>query len=123
MDATPRIPGQAGIPARLRRFGLHRATLFRDGRFSTQALSSGQRRRLALLISDMEDRPLQLYDEWAADQDPEFRDFFYRVYLPEQQKRGNSVIAVTHDDRYFDCADRVIRIAGGVAEADPAPPA
>ncbi|MFD1905689.1 ATP-binding cassette domain-containing protein [Paenibacillus rhizoplanae] len=47
-----------------------------NGRFSTLKLSGGQRKRLALLICYLEDRPIYLFDEWAADQDPEFRKFF-----------------------------------------------
>jgi putative ATP-binding cassette transporter len=84
-----------------------------DGKFSTIMLSSGQRRRLALLVSCLEDRAAYLFDEWAADQDPEYRKYFYRVILPELKKRGKLVIAVTHDERYFAVADQIIKMETG----------
>ena len=88
-------------------------TKLEDGIFSTTELSTGQRKRLALIISYLEDRPIYLFDEWAADQDPEFREFFYKELLPELKERGKCVIAITHDDRYFDCADHVIKMEWG----------
>ena len=84
-----------------------------DGIFNTVRLSTGQRKRLALLISYLEDRPVYLFDEWAADQDPEFREFFYKVLLPELKARGKTVIAITHDDRYFNEADKHIKMETG----------
>jgi putative pyoverdin transport system ATP-binding/permease protein len=97
----------------LDRFGLARVTSLRDGRFSARDLSTGQRKRLALVIAVLEARPILLYDEWAADQDPEFRDVFYRQILPEQRAQGTTIVAVTHDDRYFDAADRLIQLDAG----------
>jgi len=88
-------------------------TKLEDGAFSTTELSTGQRKRLALIISYLEDRPIYLFDEWAADQDPEFREFFYKELLPDLRERGKCVIAITHDDRYFDCADHVIKMEWG----------
>ncbi|MCD1260587.1 cyclic peptide export ABC transporter [Paenibacillus athensensis] len=85
----------------------------RDGQLSTIKLSTGQRKRLALMISYLEDRPVYLFDEWAADQDPEFRMFFYNTLLPELKQRGKCVIAITHDDRYFGLADQVIKMELG----------
>ena len=88
------------------------------GRFSTTAVSRGQRKRLALLTAYLEDRPIYLFDEWAADQDPVFRKFFYRRLLPELKERGKTVVAITHDDRYFDFADRIVKLEEGkVVEA------
>lgn len=84
-----------------------------NGVFSTTRLSTGQRKRLALLISYLEDRPIYLFDEWAADQDPEFRCFFYQSLLPDMRKKGKCIIAVTHDDRYFDVADKVLKMETG----------
>jgi cyclic peptide transporter len=84
-----------------------------DGKFSTTKLSTGQKKRLALLVTYLEDRPIYLFDEWAADQDPEFRLFFYDTLLPELKGRGKCVIAVTHDDRYFNLADKVIKMELG----------
>ncbi len=85
----------------------------KGGSFSTLKLSTGQRKRLALLISYLEDKPAYFFDEWAADQDPEFRRFFYTTLLPELKARGKAVIAITHDDRYFDEADKHIKMEMG----------
>lgn len=84
-----------------------------DGVFDTVKLSTGQRKRLALLITYLEDRPAYLFDEWAADQDPEFRKFFYMELLPQLKARGKLVIAITHDDRYFSEADKHIKMEIG----------
>ena len=85
--------------------------------FSTLKLSGGQKKRLALLQCYLEDAPIYLFDEVAADQDPEFRKFFYRQLLPEMKKRGKIIIAITHDDHYFDAADKIIKFdMGGVDE-------
>ncbi|MEM7585924.1 MAG: cyclic peptide export ABC transporter [Acidobacteriota bacterium] len=84
-----------------------------DGRFSTLKLSTGQKKRLALLVSELEDRPILLFDEWAADQDPEHRRYFYNEYLPSLAARGKTVLAATHDDQYFGAADRVLRVSDG----------
>jgi putative ATP-binding cassette transporter len=84
-----------------------------DGRISTTALSSGQRKRLALLTAYLEDRPFYVFDEWAADQDPLFKEIFYRQLLPELKNRGKTVLVITHDDRYFDVADRILKLDYG----------
>ncbi|HPQ16526.1 MAG TPA: cyclic peptide export ABC transporter, partial [Bryobacteraceae bacterium] len=97
-------------------------TTFRDGRFSTISLSTGQRKRLALVISYLEDKPVYVFDEVAADQDPQFRAHFYEVLLPELKKAGKTVIVISHDDRYFHVADRVLRMEYGKIGA-PEPPA
>ncbi len=83
------------------------------GRVSTTALSSGQRKRLALLTAYLEDRPFYVFDEWAADQDPLFKDIFYRQLLPELKRREKTVLVITHDDRYFNVADRVLKLDYG----------
>ncbi|MBZ9636380.1 cyclic peptide export ABC transporter [Clostridium sp. FP1] len=85
----------------------------KDGKFSTIKLSTGQKKRLALLISYLEDKPIYLFDEWAADQDPEFRKFFYETLLPDLKERGKCVLAITHDDHYFNLADKVIKMEMG----------
>jgi putative pyoverdin transport system ATP-binding/permease protein len=91
-----------------------------NGVFSTLDLSQGQRKRLALLVSYLEDRPFYLFDEWAADQDPLFKDVFYRRLLPQLKAKGKTVLVITHDDRYFHLADRYIKLDfGQVAEACP----
>ncbi|QGZ64672.1 cyclic peptide export ABC transporter [Paraburkholderia acidisoli] len=84
-----------------------------NGAFSTLELSQGQRKRLALLVAYLEDRPFYLFDEWAADQDPLFKDVFYRTLLPELKAKGKTVVVVTHDDRYFHLADRCIKLDYG----------
>jgi putative pyoverdin transport system ATP-binding/permease protein len=89
-----------------------------DGVLSTTNLSQGQRKRLALLTAYLEDRPIYLFDEWAADQDPLFRDIFYQQLLPQLQQRGKLVFAISHDDRYFSVADRVVKLDYGRVEYD-----
>ncbi|GAA0893805.1 hypothetical protein GCM10009122_34840 [Fulvivirga kasyanovii] len=84
--------------------------------YSSIKLSSGQRKRLALLQCYIEDMPIYLFDEWAADQDPEYRNFFYRSLLPEMKMMGKIVVAITHDAHYFDVADRVLRMENGQLE-------
>ena len=84
-----------------------------DGCFNTTKLSSGQRKRLALAISYLEDSPMYLFDEWAADQDPEFREFFYKELLPELREKGKCVIVITHDDLYYNIADKLIKMEHG----------
>lgn len=93
---------------------LHNKTSINDGIFSTIRLSTGQRKRLALLVSYLEDKPICLFDEWAADQDPEFRSFFYKELLPELKLQQKCVIVISHDDHYFHVADRIIKMESGV---------
>ncbi|NMO18063.1 cyclic peptide export ABC transporter [Pyxidicoccus fallax] len=97
----------------LRRLSLEKKLQIVDGRFSTTNLSTGQRKRLAMLVALLEDRPFYLFDEWAADQDPEFREIFYRQLLPELAARGKGVVVITHDDRFFHLAHRVIKLEYG----------
>lgn len=93
-----------------------------DGVLSTTQLSSGQRKRLALLSAYMEDRPFYLFDEWASDQDPLFKELFYTQLLPELKSRRKTVLVITHDDRYFHLADRVIKLDyGRIDERSPGP--
>ena len=80
---------------------------------STTDLSQGQRKRLALLVALLEDRPIYLFDEWAADQDPQFKLLFYREIIPGLRARGKAVVLITHDDRYFDLADQLYQIQDG----------
>jgi putative pyoverdin transport system ATP-binding/permease protein len=84
-----------------------------NGQLSTTALSQGQRKCLALLTAYLEDRPIYLFDEWAADQDPFFREIFYQQLLPELTQRGKLVLVISHDDRYFHLADRVLKLDYG----------
>ncbi|MDW3191878.1 MAG: cyclic peptide export ABC transporter [Cytophagales bacterium] len=81
--------------------------------FTRKNLSKGQSKRLALIFSLLEDKPILILDEWAAEQDPEFRKYFYRELLPQFRAMGKTVLAVTHDDTYFDAADRMIKFEYG----------
>jgi putative pyoverdin transport system ATP-binding/permease protein len=81
--------------------------------YDTNALSTGQKKRLALALALAEDRPILILDEWAADQDPQTRKFFYRTLLPEFKASGKTLVVVTHDDRYFDCADHHYHVEEG----------
>ena len=106
-----------GLDARaleyLRRLQLERKVQVRQGKLSTTDLSQGQRKRLALLTAYLEDRPVYLFDEWAADQDPAFKEVFYRELLPELKARGKCVCVISHDDRYYGVADRVVKLENG----------
>ncbi len=93
------------------------------GRFSTTALSQGQRKRLTLLSAYLENRPIYLFDEWAADQDPTFKDIFYTQFLPDLKAQGKTLFVISHDDRYFHLADRVIKLDYGSVTFDKAPTA
>lgn len=102
----------------LKLFGLEdKVTINGEGVYSTIKLSSGQRKRLALLECYLEDRPIYLFDEWAVDQDPEFRRIFYKELLPAMRAEGKIVIAITHDDHYFDVADYILKLNRGKVES------
>lgn len=90
----------------------------KEGALSTTALSQGQRKRLALLTAYLEDRPIYLFDEWAADQDPMFKELFYFQLLPELKARGKTVLVISHDDHYYHVADRIIKMDDGKVEYD-----
>jgi len=98
-------PDRAEVDRLLTQFKLLDKTRLTNGQFSTLDLSAGQRKRLALIVSLLEKRPILLLDEWAADQDPEFRRKFYYDLLPELKRTGETVVAITHDDRYLDEMD------------------
>lgn len=102
----------------LRQLELTEKLQVEDGELSTIALSDGQRKRLALLIAYLEDRPVYIFDEWAADQDPEFRQVFYYRILPDLKERGKTVLVISHDDRYYSLADRIIKLDFGRVEYD-----
>jgi putative ATP-binding cassette transporter len=81
--------------------------------FSTTDLSTGQRKRLALIAAMLENKPVLIIDEWAADQDPYFRKKFYTEIIPILKQEGIAIVAITHDDRYYHCADRIYRMDYG----------
>jgi putative ATP-binding cassette transporter len=97
----------------LTRFQLEQKTALAGDHFTNIQLSTGQRKRLALIVALLEDRPIYVFDEWAADQDPEFRQYFYEQLLPDLAARGKTVVGVTHDERYFHIAHRVIKMEFG----------
>ncbi|AJQ95480.1 cyclic peptide export ABC transporter [Gynuella sunshinyii] len=113
LDATGVGADHPRIQHYLKRLAIDHKVTVEDGKLSTKALSQGQRKRLALLLMYLEDRQVLLLDEWAADQDPVFREVFYREILPELKAAGKTVIAITHDDRYFDAADRLYKLEQG----------
>lgn len=84
-----------------------------DGKLSTTDLSQGQRKRLALLNAYLEDRPIYIFDEWASDQDPIFRDVFYYELLSGLKSRGKTIIVISHDDRYYNLGDRIVKLDYG----------
>ncbi len=98
---------------RLARLQLDHVVSVENGVFSTTQLSQGQRKRLALLTASLEDRPVYVFDEWAADQDPEFKEFFYHDLLSDLKAQGKLVLIICHDDHYFDVADRMIKLESG----------
>lgn len=102
----------------LRKLDLSRKVTIEDGRFSALDLSQGQRKRLALLTAYLEDRPVYLFDEWAADQDPFFKQLFYLQLLPELKAKGKTVFVISHDDRYYHVADRLIKFEDGQVASD-----
>ena len=102
------------VKSLLAKMELSLKTNYRDGAFTTTDLSTGQRKRLAYVAAMLDDKQIYVFDEWAADQDPVFRKFFYEVLLPELRDQGKTIIAVTHDDKYFSSADRVLKMDEGV---------
>jgi putative ATP-binding cassette transporter len=90
----------------------------RNGHLSTIELSQGQRKRVALLNAYLEDRPIYIFDEWAADQDPQFKRIFYYELVSDLKARGKTVIVISHDDRYYGLADRLIKLESGKIEYD-----
>ncbi len=102
----------------LRRLQLDRKVQVLEGVLSTTELSHGQRKRLALLTAYLEDRPFYVFDEWAADQDPLFKEIFYLRLLPELKTRGKTVVVISHDDRYFHLADRILKLNYGKMEQE-----
>ncbi len=94
----------------LRMMELDEKTRYINGRFTNRNLSTGQRKRLAFIVAVLENRPVCIFDELAADQDPQFRKNFYQTILPQLRQEGRVIVAATHDDKYFHCADRVLKM-------------
>jgi len=113
-------PAQLDEQAReyIRKLRLQDKVRVQDRVFSTTALSQGQRKRLALLTCCLENRPVLFFDEWAADQDPSFKEFFYYTILPSLKAQGKTVIVISHDDRYYGVADRIVTLESGRLTGD-----
>jgi putative pyoverdin transport system ATP-binding/permease protein len=92
---------------------LTRKVQVKDSVLSTTNLSQGQRKRLTLMTAYLENRPIFVFDEWAADQDPQFKEVFYLQILPELKARNKTVIVISHDDHYYHVADRIIKLDFG----------
>jgi len=97
----------------LTKLEIQRKVTVKDGKFSTLKLSEGQKKRLALVVAFLEDRDIYLFDEWAADQDPVFKQVFYLNIIPELKARNKAVVVISHDDRYFHVADQVLFMEEG----------
>ena len=102
----------------LEKLQLDQKVQIKDGKLSTTNLSQGQRKRLALLTAYLEDRPIYIFDEWAADQDPMFKQVFYYELLPELKAQGKLALIISHDDRYYDIADRIVKLDYGRIQYD-----
>lgn len=97
----------------LKTLNLNHKVSIHQGKFSTTRLSQGQRKRLALLMTCLDDRPIYLFDEWAADQDPVFKKIFYTKILTTLKEQGKTLLVISHDDQHFYLADRVIKLVDG----------
>ena len=100
-------------PQYLRLLHMDQKVTVHERTFSTLDLSQGQRKRLALVTAYLEDRPIYVFDEWAADQDPQYKEIFYKTLLPDLRERGKLVVVITHDDRYFHLGNQVIKLEDG----------
>lgn len=98
----------------LRLMELDKKTKYLDDHFSHLDLSTGQKKRLAFIVAMLEDKPIYVFDELAADQDPQFRQNFYQNILPDLKRQGKTIIVVTHDDKYFHLADRILKMEYGI---------
>ena len=104
----------AEIGAKLALMGIdHKVRYEAETGFDKLDLSTGQRKRIAMVVALLEDRPILIFDEWAADQDPDFRRYFYEILLPDLRGLGKTLIVATHDDHYFRIADQIVKMELG----------
>ncbi|WP_334684918.1 ATP-binding cassette domain-containing protein [Psychrobacter sp. PL19] len=106
-------PDMSLVTAWLHKLNLQDKVSVTDDRLSTDKLSQGQRKRLAMLTSVAEQKDILLLDEWAADQDPAFRRVFYQTLIPELKSMGKTLFIISHDDGYFEHADRLLLMKEG----------
>lgn len=104
---------EAKLKGLLKLMELDQKTDYINGRFTNLNLSTGQKKRLAFIVAILENKPICIFDELAADQDPQFRRNFYEIILPDLKQQGRTIIAVTHDDKYLYTADRVLKMDFG----------
>lgn len=110
LDQSAATDRQARVATYLERLGLQHKVTVEGNRLTTVDLSHGQRKRLALLSAYLEDRPILIFDEWAENQDPAFKEVFYKELLPELRSLGKLVIVVSHETHYFSVADRIVTL-------------
>ncbi|MBK5969269.1 MULTISPECIES: ATP-binding cassette domain-containing protein [Thiorhodovibrio] len=94
-------------------WGIGHKTRFQRGRFTNIDLSTGQKKRVAMVAALLEDKPFLVLDEWAADQAPEFRAWFYQHFLPEMRALGKTIVVASHDEQFFAIADQVLVFEDG----------
>ena len=116
-------PSTPQVDEWLRLLELHHKLRIEQGIVSTTDLSHGQRKRLALLAAYLESKPILVLDEWAADQDPAFKSFFYTELIARMKRDGRMLIVITHDETYFHLADRLYQMQDGRLHARPRPAA
>ncbi|MBD0258710.1 MAG: cyclic peptide export ABC transporter [Cytophagales bacterium] len=115
-DLSPRNPALQELIETMQLEGIVR---FReDKNMLDRNLSKGQQKRLAMIFALLEDKPLLVLDEWAAEQDPAFRNYFYKTLLPSLKQAGKTIVAITHDDEYYGYADTVIKFNYGRVVTD-----
>jgi len=100
----------------IKKMELQHKVSYVNGGFNTIDLSTGQKKRLALISALLEDKPIYIFDEWAAEQNVEFREYFYKILLFELKQKGKTIIAVSHDDQYFHVADKVLSLEYGTIQ-------
>lgn len=113
IDGNGELADKKTVDIWLERLQIQHKVTAESGLLDGVDLSQGQKKRLALLLAMLEKRDVLLLDEWAADQDPQFRHYFYSQLLPILREQGKTIIAITHDDHYFDCADRILKMHEG----------
>lgn len=106
-------PDMSLVTEWLHKLNLQDKVTVTDHRLSTDKLSQGQRKRLAMLLTVAEQKDILLLDEWAADQDPAFRRVFYQTLIPELKAMGKTLFIISHDDGYFEHADRLLMMKEG----------
>jgi putative ATP-binding cassette transporter len=97
-------------------FQLNHNVIYKDNQFSSDNLSDGQRKRLALLTAYIEDRPIYIFDEWTSNQDSVFKEFFYTQLIPKLKQKNKCIIIISHDEEYFSTADRILILKNGKIE-------